>query len=405
MLFRSILKYLVLTVFCLVGTSFADAVSVDALSNGDLVVRDNQLKEIRDILRGGRGGYVNFGFNYTPFSTQLPLESPYGEHDGFAFRHHFAGFGSGEITRGNHLGFLLWFERSGWDGEDFFVLPQYNEFSLVRSVTTWGLTFTQQKYDMTLAGGMQHVNVEHVGRVYDRENDSLLYSWAHLRWGHASVQGSFHRKEWRHLRLSLDLESRGVYGGRGKGLFTYLPNFDVTLYNGHDDDSVRVTWEQNLFAQRLYGELTFDFPSKDFHSAALRYYPDPSRMVAFEANCIRRHEPNSQKLLWGGAIDLIFVRVGYNSSYEYERLFNAKGTFTLEFKFDMATIDGYLFSRGAASSAPLETMKVQEKNKDKAPEKSGFLNMDGAVSGGKTIEAKGVRYEKSGNESGRGGSK
>lgn len=392
----------VLVLFFFAGSAFADAVSVDALSKGDLTIRDNQLKEIRDILRGGRGGYVNFGFNYTPFPSQLPLESQYGEHDGFAFRHHFAGFGSGEITKNGHLGALLWFERSGWDGEDFFLFPQYNDFSLARSVTTWGLTYTQSQLDMTLAGGMQHVNVEHVGNIYEDENDSLLYSWAHFRWGHASVQGSFHRKEWRHLRISLDLESRGAYGGRGSGPLTYLPNFDVTLYNGDEDDSVRVTWEQNLIGQRLYGEVSMDFPSKEFHSAALRYYPDPSRMVAFEATCLRRNEPNSSKLLWGGAIDLIFLRVGYNSSYEYERLFNAKGTFILEFKFDMATIDGFLFSRGAAKSAPLETMKLEQKNKDKAPEGDKFLRLDQG-SDNKTLEASGIRYEKSGSTSAKGG--
>ena len=39
----------------------ADAISSDALAKGGSVTRDQQLREIRDIMRGGRGGQ-NFLF-------------------------------------------------------------------------------------------------------------------------------------------------------------------------------------------------------------------------------------------------------------------------------------------------------------------------------------------------------
>jgi len=386
------LKILICALPFLAGSAFADAVSVDALASGGASMRDNQLKEIRDVLRGGRGGYLDLGFNYMPLVTQTPLKSEYGEHDGFAFRHHMAGFAAGEVKKNQHLGFLLWFERSGWDGEDFILFPRYNDFSAVRSVTTWGFVYTQSALDLTLAGGMQHQNVEHVGDIYPDENDSLLYSWAHMRWGHASVQGSFHRSDWRSVRISMDLESRAVYGGRTSGPLTYLPNVEVALYNGGDDhdDSVRVTWEQNLIAQRLYGEVSFDFPSKEFHSAALKYYPDPSRMIGFEATCLRRNvRSGSADLLWGGAIDLLFLRLAYNSSYEYDRLYRAKGTLIAEVKFSLATIDGFLFGRGAPRSAPMETMKLDKKSKDNSKSNEG-----------KTLEATGVRFEKAASEGG-----
>ena len=259
-------------------------------------------------------------------------------------------------------------------------------------MTTWGFVYTQSALDLTLAGGMQHQNVEHVGNIYPDENDSLLYSWAHMRWGHASVQGSFHRSDWRSVRISMDLESRAVYGGRTSGPLTYLPNVEVALYNGGDDhdDSVRVTWEQNLIAQRLYGEVSFDFPSKEFHSAALKYYPDPSRMIGFEATCLRRNvRSGSADLLWGGAIDLLFLRLAYNSSYEYDRLYRAKGTLIAEVKFSLATIDGFLFGRGAPRSAPMETMKLDKKSKDNSKSNEG-----------KTLEATGVRFEKAASEGG-----
>ena len=414
MLMRKILGRALCLLSLAASFSIADAIPAGALSAGASQTRDQQLREIRDVMRGGRGGFLDVGFNYLPLPSQTPLESPYGEHDGFAFRHHFAGFGSGEVAKHTQLGALLWFERSGWDGEDFFLFPQYNDFSHVSSMTTWGLTFTQTKYDVSLAGGMQHYNVERIGDVYPEENDSLLYSWAHLRWGHLSLQGNFHRSDVRFLRLSLDLESRFVYGGSARGILTYLPNVDVTVYNRSADrfsaDNYRVNWEQNLYGQILYAEVSYDFPDDGFHSAALKYYPDPSRMVAFEATCIRRDKEidGTDDLLWGGAVEFPFVRFAYNSSYEYENFFHAKGTFIVEFQFNLAAIDGFLFARGGTRSAPLETINIEKKNKDNPPEGDGLIHLnpsDASTSIGnkpKTLEATGIRYEKSGgNEGGR----
>lgn len=405
--FISSLKQVVMLLPILAGVAFADAITPDAISRGGADTRDMQLREIRDVMRGGRGGFLDIGFNYTPFETQLPLESKYGEHKGFATKQHVAGFGSGEVGSDNHLGLLLWFERQGWDGEDYFFFPKYNEFSLMRSVTTWGLSYTKSRYDISVAGGMQHSNVEHVGNIYLDESDSLAYSWAHLRYGHASVQGSFYRTDWRQLRISLDLESRALYGGRRSGILTYLPNFEVSLYNRGDDkdDSLLVFWEQNLFQQSLYGEVTFNFPEKEFHSAALKYYPDPSRMVAFEATCLRRNTRHGSKdLLWGGGVEFPFVRVAYNSSYEYEHFFGAKGTWLVEFQFNLGAIDGFLFSRGASQTAPMEN-QILDKKKNYPNKNDGSLSLPGSESSSKTVTAKGVRYENAGSTSSEGGRK
>ncbi|MCL4100733.1 hypothetical protein SAMN05720766_10562 [Fibrobacter sp. UWH9] len=388
-LFKGLAVLLAATTF-----SFADSVTPEALSAGGAVTRDRQLTEISQILRGGRGGYIDAGFYYLPSAEQMPLESKYGEHDGFAFRQHMAGFFSGDVSPERYFGLVLWFDRSGWDGEDFVLFPHYTDYSLVRSTTTWGMVYTDVKSNATIAAGMQHSNVEHVGNIYADESDSLAYSWGYFRWGNFSASGSFYRTSWRNAHVNLDLESRSVYGGRLSGPLTYLPNFDIGFYNGHGEDSIRVTWEQNLFAQRLYGKVSFDFPDGEFHSASLAYYPDPSRMIGFEATCVRRGVRSGFKdLLWGGAVDLLFVRLAYNSSYDYDNFFGAKGTFIAEVKFGLAALDGFLFGRGAARTAPLETEILKEKNKSKSSEESGFSLNPGSS---KTIEAKGIRYEKGG---------
>ena len=392
---RFVLKFVLISLV-LAGVAFADAVSPAFLAKDGAVTRDRHLSEISDIMRGGRGGYIDFGFYYLPSRSQTPLLSEYGEHKGYAFNHHFAGFGSGEVAPNKHMGALLWFDRSGWDGEDFFFFPQYNDFSIQRSVVTWGLTFSDAKMNWTLAAGMQHQNLEHAGNIYPHEEDSLAYSWAHLRFSKLSAQGNFYRTDWRFFRFSLDLESRSIYGGRKSGPLTYLPNLSLAMYNGDaekDVDSLRVIWEQNLFAQQLYAEVAYDLPDGKFHSAALKFYPDPSRMIGFEATCLRRHlHSGSNDLLWGGAIDLLFARFAYNAAYDYDNFFGTKGTFLVEFKFNLATVDGWLFNRGAARSAPMETDII--KQRDKGTQKNEITPLNG-TNAPKTIEAKGIRYEKS----------
>jgi len=354
------------------------------------------------VMRGGRGGFFDIGYTYTPSSEQLQLNSKYGIHDGFAFRHHYGIYGSWVLDSISHLGFLTWFDRAGWDSQDFFFFPHYGKFAHISSAFTWGFSYTNTKFDYTAAIGMQHQNLELAGsRVYPDESDSLLFYWAHARYKNVSFQGSFYRGTFQTLRLSLDLESRELYGGVGSGFKTYLPNLNATIYrrktNGDDDNFIRLNWEQNLYKQILYSDVTFDFPDYGFRSAILKYYPDPSRMIGFEASCMRRHEHSGAKdLLWGGSIDLLFLRFGYNSAFDYENMFHAKGTFIVEIKFHIGSVDRKFYGRGAAKAAPMETTQSQfdlkKFMKNRAEQNQGQPTID--AQGNKVIHAKGIRYEK-----------
>ena len=240
-------------------------------------------------------------------------------------------------------------------------------------------------------------------RLYENDNDSLLFYWAHARYKNVSFQGSFYRGTFQTLRFSLDLESRELYGGAAGGFKTYLPNLNATIYrrktNGDDDNFIRLNWEQNIYKQVLYAEASFDFPDEGFRSASLKYYADPSRMIAFEASCVRRHErAGASDLLWGGSVDILFVRLGYNSAFDYENMFHAKGTFIAEIKFQIGSIDHLFFGRGAAKPAPMETTNNQfdMKNfmKSYAEQSQGKTTRDSE--GRKVLHAKGIRYENEG---------
>ena len=396
------LKKILLLLTIAAGVAFADPIPTEALTQGGLVMRDRQLRDIGLVMRGGRGGFFDIGYTYTPSSEQLQLNSKYGIHDGFAFRHHYGIYGSWVLDSISHLGFLTWFDRAGWDSQDFFFFPHYGKFAHISSAFTWGFSYTNTKFDYTAAIGMQHQNLELAGsRIYPDESDSLLFYWAHARYKNVSFQGSFYRGTFQTLRLSLDLESRELYGGVGSGFKTYLPNLNATIYrrktNGDDDNFIRLNWEQNLYKQILYSDVTFDFPDYGFRSAILKYYPDPSRMIGFEASCMRRHEHSGAKdLLWGGSIDLLFLRFGYNSAFDYENMFHAKGTFIVEIKFHIGSVDRKFYGRGAAKAAPMETTQSQfdlkKFMKNRAEQNQGQPTID--AQGNKVIHAKGIRYEK-----------
>ena len=386
------------------GVAFADPIPTEALTQGGLVMRDRQLRDIGLVMRGGRGGFIDIGYTYTPSSEQLQLKSKYGDHDGFAFRHHYGIFGSWVLDSVSHLGFLTWFDRAGWDSQDFFFFPHYGEFAHISSAFTWGFSYTNTAYDATVALGLQHQNLELASqKVYPDESDSLLFYWAHARYKNVSLQASFYRNTFQTIRLSLDLESRELYGGTGHGFKTYLPNLNATIYrrknNGDDDNFVRLNLEQNLYKQILYADVSYDFPKGGFHSAILKYYPDQlSRMVGFEASCLRRNEiGGSRKLLWGGAIDILILRLAYNSAFDYDNMFGAKGTLIAEIHLDLGSIGGQFFGRGAAKAAPMETtQKSRDPNKGlyyrSELRNTGTPTVD--AQGNKVIEAKGIRYEK-----------
>lgn len=338
--------------------AFAGNVSPSGVSAGGSAVRDLQLREFGSVFHPGVDGYIGLNLYYFPLPEQARLSTEYGTHKGYVLRQNFAGYFAEELGKsGLDLGVLWWIERHGWDNEDFLLFPHYGEFSLVRSVQTVGFSLASPQKGMGIAGGVQYTNPEFVGKVYEAESDSL-FEWAAAVFGPVSAQASFHHADFRHLRLSLNLESKEILHGKGSGPRTYLPNLDVAFFSGkaHVRDSVRVFWEQNLFAQRLYAELAFDFPDKALRSFAVKYYPDPAKVVSVDLTCYRK---DGGDLVWGGGLTMPFVRVAYNHVDEIENVFGLRGTFILQFHFGIERIfDRFIGLRGAKSS-PMITRTIE----------------------------------------------
>lgn len=364
----------------------ASPIKPQALSNGGRIASETQLEEISETVRPGASGYFALGTYYFPHPEQTALKSDFGRHEGFAFRQRLSMYFSGPLGKSNWLlGFLWWFERHGFDSEDFILFPEYGQFSLIRNVQTAGLNLSFKPLSFALTGGIQYSNPEHVAsEIYSVESDTL-YGFAQAMLGPILGQFVFNENGWTSVRAALRLESKENFGGASSGIQTYLPNLDFSLY--HDaSDSMRVTWEQNLFKQILYGEVTAYFPDYGFHSAALKYYPDPSRLVSLEATCLR--EPDGD-LVFGGGISILMLRLAYNHAHDMKNLFGSKGTFVFELSFALGASEGKMFGRNAAKAAPMESTSrtIFENGSSYKPPKE-------ESEGVKEITAKGIRREK-----------
>ncbi len=358
-IFGMIFRKPVFLLFLLLNVAFlfADPVSVNSIHETGSTTRDRQLREFLQAFRPGVSSYFNFGINYTPLSSQLPLESPFGIHDGYAFSQHATVFISMPAFEKKivDLGAFWSAERHGWDTEDFLFFPAYEKFSFIRSIQTGGFTFSYPKIKLGAALGVQYQNIEKTNEVYPDESDSL-YFWGHAYFGKVALQTSFHKADWRHVRVGIDLESKAVLGGDSSGWKTYLPNFDVALFNGDEDDSVKITWEQNLYKQMLYSRVSAFLPDHGFSSASLTFYPDPSRLFSLEASMFKKENGD---FVFGGGIDLLFLRVAYNQAYDYENFFGAKGTVIVELHFALSSIEKKFFGLNAAKPAPMEDQQIR----------------------------------------------
>ncbi len=338
-------------------SAHAGHLKASGVSAGGSITRDLQLREFGMVFHPGADGYLGANLLYFPLPSQSLLSTDYGKHEGYVLRQNFAGYFAEELGKsGWDLGVLWWIERHGWDSEDFAVFPNYGKFSLIRSVQTTGLSIARPDLNLGIAGGIQYTNPEYVGKVYEPESDTL-YEWAAATWGPISAQTSFHHSSFRHARLSLNLESKKVLGGKESGPLTYLPNIDVAIYarNRDGEDSLRLFWEQNLIAQRLYAEVAVYFPDPALRFVALKYYPDPSKVISIDVTCYRK---SNGDFLWGGGISMPFVRVAYNHADDIENVLGLRGTFVLQFHFGIEKIRDTFVGLNGSKATPMMTREI-----------------------------------------------
>ena len=374
--------------------TFAGHVTTAGVSAGGGATRDLQLREIGQVFHPQTSGYLGANYYYFPLPSQSKLTTEYGKHEGYILRQNFAGYFADSLGKsGWKLGILWWMERHGWDSEDFVLFPHYSKFSLIRSVQTTGFTLSRPHENFGFAGGIQYVKPEHVGKIYEPEVDTL-YEWAAAVWGPISAQTSFHHSDFKHVRVTLNLESKQVLGGKSSGPLTYLPNIDVALFDRDGDtDSLRLFWEQNLIAQRLYAEALVYFPNKSLRAVGLKYYPDPSKVVSFDVTCYRKRGGD---LIWGGGITMPFFRIAYNHADDIENVFGLRGTFVAQFHLGIEKILDKFVGLNGSRSTPMMTREIDTDGnvkKKRREEREKAFQETRKPSAPKEITAKGIVME------------
>jgi hypothetical protein len=148
--------------------------------------------------------------------------------------------------------------------------------------------------------------------------------------------------------MQLNLQARELRGNENSWQ-NYLPDLECSYFS---KDSVKMFVSQNIFKQKFYLEGAFWIEHRDFAWAALKFYPDPSRLLlALEATATKKENSD---IYFGGGITLPFLRVAYNSSNDYEAFFKNRGTWIIEFCLAIGTSGDAFFALNAPKRAPSE---------------------------------------------------
>ena len=290
-----------------------------------------QLSDFQNFARPENAAYLTAGLIYLPLPSQSALKTEYGEHQGFAMRQR---LGMWLVNGRFGLGWIG--ERQGWDNEDFLFFPNRGTFSQINQIHTFGLTVQDSSKHLLLGSGAQYLNAaEESWRWW------LLGTWRRL-----SVFSAFHKGDLQVLNVQLNLQTRALLGYRDSWQ-NYLPDLEYSYFS---KDSSKIFISQNLFKQKLYAEATFSLD--EFSSAAIKFYPDPSRLLlALEATATKR---DNGDIFFGGGLTLPFLRLAYNSATEYETFFKSSGIFIVELRLSIASSGDSFFEPGATKPAPTQ---------------------------------------------------
>jgi hypothetical protein len=333
---------ILLAILIVVQTAFAWNPTLPIIEEQVQQTAFMQLQDFQDAVRPEYNAYISAGIIYLPLPSQSALSTEWGIHDGFAFKqnlgiwltNNFDGKDSKGLTYG-----LGWFgERQGWDNEDFLFVPHRGKFSQINQIHTFGLTVADSSKHLLFGGGLQYLNAE---------NNTLRW-WLLGTWGRFSILPNFHKNDLRFINAQLNLQARELRGNENSWQ-NYLPDLQCSYFS---KDSVKMFVSQNIFKQKFYLEGAFWVEPVDFAWAALKFYPDQSRLLlALETTATKKEKDG---IYFGGGITLPFLRVAYNSSKDYETFFKNRGTWIVEFRLGIGTSGDAFFALNAPKRAPSE---------------------------------------------------
>jgi len=232
-----------------------------------------------------------------------------------------------------------WFgERQGWNNKFFLFVPNRGGFSQTNQIHTFGLTVADSSNHWLFGSGLQYLNAD---------NNTFRW-WLLGTWSRLSILPNFYKNELRFINAQLNLQARELRGNESSWQ-DYLPDLQCTYFS---TDSIKMFISQNVFKQKFYLEGAFWTQSTDLAWAALKFYPDPSRLLlALEATATKKENDD---IYFGGGVTVPFLRVAYNSSKDYEAFFKNRGVWIVELQLAIGTSGDSFFAMNAPKRAPNE---------------------------------------------------
>jgi len=301
-----------------------------------------QLQDFQGAARPEYNAFISAGIIYLPLPSQSALSTEWGIHDGFAFKQNMGIWLTNNFDGKNakklSFGFGWFGERQGWDNEDFLFIPHRGNFSQINQIHTFGLTIADSSNHLLFGSGLQYLNAE---------NNTFRW-WLLGTWGRFSILPNFHKSDLKFINAQLNLQARELRGNDNSWQ-NYLPDLQCSYFS---KDSVKMFISQNIFKQKFYLESAFWTEPRDFAWAALKFYPDPSRLLlALEATATKKE---TNDIYFGGGITLPFLRVAYNSANDYEAFFKNRGIWIIELRLAIGTSGDAFFALNAPKRAPNE---------------------------------------------------
>ncbi|MCL2101800.1 MAG: hypothetical protein FWH22_08840 [Fibromonadales bacterium] len=314
-----------------------------------------QLMDFQNFARPEYNAYLTAGLVWLPLPSQSSLSTEWGILRGFAFRQYMGmwltnNFDGHEQKRGLSYGIGWLGERQGWSNEDFLFFPHRGDFSQINQVHTFGLTIADSSKHLLFSGGAQYLNAE----------DETLRWWLLVTWGRFSIMPNFHKGDLQFINTQLHLQARELRGNRDSWQ-NYLPDLDFSFYA---KDSVKIFVSQNLYKQKYYLESAFWVNPGDLAWVALKFYPDPSRLLmALEATATKKE---NNDIYFGGGITTPFLRVAYNHASDYDNFFKSRGIWIIEICLGIGTSGDSFFALKAPKAAPskISSTPVKKQNVD-----------------------------------------
>jgi hypothetical protein len=291
-----------------------------------------QAQEFQNAARPEYSSYTTAGIIYLPLPSQSSLATEWGIHNGFAMRQRL-----GLWLTYKPFGFGWFGERQGWDTEDFLFIPHRGNFSQINQVHSFGLTVADSSKHLLFGSGLQYLNA----------SDNTFRWWLLGTWNKFSAMPNFHKGELQFINAQFNLQARELRGD-AYSWQNYLPDLETTLFS---KDSVKMFISQNVFKQKFYVESSFWIAPASFAWLALKFYPEPSRLLlALEATATK----DDEAFYFGGGLILPFLRVAYNHSNDYETFFKSRGVWIIELRFAIGTSGDSFFALNAPKAAPSE---------------------------------------------------